>query len=67
MKLVIDLPDSADIGEEEAKRIIAAKLFEIGRLTLGQAAEVAGCNKKTFKEILEKYNIPVFNFDNPEA
>ena len=51
-EMTIDLPDS--ISEAEAKTCLAAKLFEAGRLSWGQAAELAGYSKRTFMELLSK-------------
>ncbi|MCI5143013.1 MAG: UPF0175 family protein [Candidatus Electrothrix sp. ATG1] len=39
---------SPEIFEEEAKMAMAVKLFEIGRLTSGQAAALAGISRVTF-------------------
>jgi predicted HTH domain antitoxin len=45
----IAIPPS--ITEGEAKFYLAMKLFEIGRLSCGQAAELAGYSKRTFMEL----------------
>jgi predicted HTH domain antitoxin len=50
------------ITEEEAKLCLAMKLFEIGRLSSGQAAELAGYSKRTFLELLGKYGIPLVDY-----
>lgn len=64
----INLPDSLNIKDFELKMIIATKLFEEGRLSSGQAAEIVGVSKRTFVEILGKYNVSLFgyNFDELE-
>jgi predicted HTH domain antitoxin len=59
-QLTIDLP--VDITLQEARFLLAAKLFEIGRLSLGQAAELADYSKATFMELLGKVGIPVFDY-----
>ena len=67
MKTVsILLPDSVDVDDREAKTILAAQLYKRGRLSLGQAAEVAGLSKRTFAEILGRYEVSVFNEDIDE-
>lgn len=38
--LTLQIPDSLD--ERETKTLLAAKLYEKGSLSLGQAAELAG-------------------------
>ena len=57
----IRLPDTVDVDESEAKTIIAAHLYKNGRLSLGQAAETAGLSKRTFAEILGRYEVSIFN------
>ena len=58
-ELKVELPP--DIEVEEAKTLLAAKLFETGRLSLGQAAKLAGYSKRAFMEVLGKLNVPVFD------
>jgi predicted HTH domain antitoxin len=63
-ELTVALPDS--ISEAEAKVCLAAKLFEVGRLSCGQAAELAGYSKCTFIELLGKQGIAVVNYPAEE-
>lgn len=55
----IPLPDS--VNENEARLMLAVKLFQIGRISCGQAAELAGYSKRVFMEILGREQIPVIN------
>jgi predicted HTH domain antitoxin len=59
-QLTIDIP--VDITLQEARFLLSAKLFEIGRLSLGQAAELSAYSKPTFIELLGKAGIPVFDY-----
>ena len=59
----LTLPKSVDVTEFEIKMIVAAKLYELGKLSSGQAAEVAGLSKRAFIELLGKYNVSVFGYD----
>jgi predicted HTH domain antitoxin len=59
-QLTIQLP--SEISVQEAKFLLAAKLYEMGRISLGKAAEVAGYSKPTFMELLGKANIPIFDY-----
>ncbi|NER51219.1 MAG: UPF0175 family protein [Symploca sp. SIO1A3] len=59
-QLTIELP--IGITLQEAKFLLAAKLFETGRLSLGQAAELSEYSKPTFMELLGKVGIPVFDY-----
>jgi predicted HTH domain antitoxin len=42
--------------------LVATRLYELGKLSLGQAAELAGLTKRTFAELLGSYNVSIFNF-----
>lgn len=64
--LTIEIPDSLDMDEKEAKTFLAAKLYEKGSLTLGQAANLAGYTKRVFMELLGNYNVSVFNYSAAE-
>ena len=50
------------MDDREFLMIVAARLYEQGKLSLGQAAEVAGLSKRTFAELLGSYNVSIFNF-----
>lgn len=63
-ELKIELP--ASLSQEEAKLLLAVKLFELGKVTLGQAAKMAELSKRTFMEILGRYGVPVFNYGAEE-
>jgi predicted HTH domain antitoxin len=63
-QIIVDLPES--ITELEARLHLAARLFEIGRLSCGQAAELAGYSKRTFMELLGKLGIPVLDYPADE-
>ena len=60
--LTINLPDALEMDDREVLMIVAARLYEQGKLSLGQAAEVAGLTKRTFAELLGNYNVSIFNF-----
>ena len=54
-----------DVAElaEELREFLAAKLFESGRLTLGQAAEVAGQPVWQFMESISRLGVSVINMN----
>ena len=63
MKTVtLNIPDSLDIDNREVAMLVATQLYEQGKLSLGQAAEVVGLTKRTFAELLGKYNVSIFNY-----
>lgn len=63
MKTVtLNLPDSLDLDNKDISMLIATRLYEQGKLSLGQAADLAGLTKRTFVELLSKYDVSIFNF-----
>jgi predicted HTH domain antitoxin len=64
-RVPIDLPDA--ISPDEARLQLAVKLFEVGKLSCGQAAELAGFSKIAFLETLGKHGMAVFNYPADEA
>ncbi len=58
--LQVQLPP--DISVEEARLLLMVKLFETGRLSLGEAAKLAGYSKPTFIELLGKMGVPVIDY-----
>ncbi len=60
--LTVNIPDSLDMDNKEVLLLVASKLYEQGKLSLGQAADVAGLTKRTFAELLSRYNVSIFNF-----
>lgn len=63
MKTVtLNIPDSLDLDSNQVTMLIATKLYEQGKLSLGQAAELAGLTKRTYAELLNKYNVSIFNY-----
>lgn len=64
--LTINIPDTINLTPKEAQTVLAAQLYEMGKLSLGQAAELAGYSKDTFMELLSEYGISIFNLDEDE-
>ncbi|MDQ3635708.1 MAG: UPF0175 family protein [Aridibacter sp.] len=60
--LTINLPSTVEIDEKELLILLATKLYENGKLSLGQAAKLAGFSKRAFTEILGNYGVSVFNY-----
>lgn len=50
----------------EARLLLAVKLFEVGRVSLGQAAQVAGLPKRVFIDVLGQHGVPVINYPASE-
>ena len=50
----------------EAKLILAARLFEMSRLSSGKAAELCGLERKDFLRTVSRMGIPVVDLDEQE-
>lgn len=59
-ELQLQLPPEVEV--EEARLMLAMKLYETGRLSLGQAAKLGGYSKRTFMELLGKNGVAVFDY-----
>lgn len=64
--LTLNLPETVKFDERELVLILASKLYEQGKLSLGQAAELAGLSKRDFMEKLGDYGVSVFNYPADE-
>lgn len=60
--MIIQIPEDLEWRDAEIKRFLAAKLYEIGKLSLGQAAVMAGLSKRAFSEILADYDVSLINY-----
>ena len=55
----LDLP--ASVSDADARLYLAMKLYEVGRMSSGQAAKSAGYSKRAFLELLGKHGVAVFD------
>ena len=60
--LTLNIPDNLDVDNRDLAMLVSTSLYEQGKLSLGQAAEVAGLTKRTFAELLGKFNVSIFNY-----
>ena len=58
----LEVPDSLGEYQNDTLRFIAAKLYESGKLSLGQAADMAKLTKRTFAELLNDYGVSLLNY-----
>ena len=65
-EICLKFPESIQIDVNELKIIIAGRLYEKGILSLGQGADLVGLSKRTFIELLGKYEISLFNYSPDE-
>lgn len=52
--------------ERELRIILAAKLFELRRVSLGQAAEMCSMSRLRFMDELAQLRIPLINLDDDQ-
>lgn len=64
--LLLGLKSSAEQFEKEAAMLVGAKLYEMRRISSGQAAKIAGMDRLTFLFELERYGIPVVEMTREE-
>ena len=74
MELKIDYPDilldalqeTREQFEKEAKMAMAAKLFEMKRLSTGMAASLAGIDRVSFLLNLHRYGVSMIDLEEEE-
>lgn len=60
-KITIAIPEEAGLDSNQAVKFLASKLYEAGKLSLGQAAKMASLSKTAFAEILGDYGVSLIN------
>ncbi len=66
-EVLVSLGISAQEFSEEARLLLAAKLYELGRLTSGQAAELCGKGRVEFIMSLPRVGVPMVNLKPEDA
>lgn len=59
-ELTVELPDN--VSREEAQLALAVRLFQQGKISLGQAAAIAAQPKRAFIDTLGREGVPVVNY-----
>ena len=66
-----DIPQLLKMSDDDFARemqmLLAVKLFDMGKLTSGKAAELAGVSRVLFLHLLARYGVAAINFDAQEA
>lgn len=57
--ITLNIPE--EIDEKEVTMVVASQLYQQGKLSSGQAADLVGITKREFVESLAKYGVSVFS------
>jgi predicted HTH domain antitoxin len=64
--LLISTGKSKDALEQELRFLLAVKLFELRRLSIGKAAQLSGMSKINFMDEMGRMGVPVINLDDDQ-
>lgn len=64
--LLLQTGGSVEELSRQSQFLLALKFFELGRLTSGQAAEMAGLNRVDFLVAASRHGVPVADLDSAE-
>jgi len=64
--LLVSSGQSKERLEQELRFLLAVKLFELRRLSVGKAAQLCGMGKLDFMDELGRMEIPVINLDDEQ-
>lgn len=65
-EILVSLKETKDAFSRELKTAAAVKLYELGKLSSGKAAKLAGMDKISFLKILGKYQISISTLEEFE-
>ncbi|HBQ28314.1 hypothetical protein HX99_06175 [Peptococcaceae bacterium SCADC1_2_3] len=64
--VLLSLKESKEEFEEEARYLLALKLYELGKISSGKAAKIAGLNRVVFLLRLGRYKVSPFQMELEE-
>jgi predicted HTH domain antitoxin len=64
--LLISTGKSKEALEQELRFLLAVKLFELRRLSLGKAAQLSGMSKINFMDEMGRLGVAVINLDDDQ-
>ncbi len=73
-KITLEVPEEVLISLKETSKefsrdllmLAAVKLYQMGKLSSGRAAQLAGINRVSFLQSLSKYEVPIFDLTAEE-
>ena len=64
--ILLSLKESKEEFEEEARYLLALKLYELGKISSGKAAKIAGISRVAFLLRMGKYKVSPFQMNLDE-
>ena len=61
-KIILEIPVDVPVSSFDIGMIVASKLYTAGLLSSGQAAQMVGLSKRTFLELLVKFDTPFYSY-----
>ena len=65
-ELRVSLKYKRDEFADEIKKISVIKLYELGKISSGMAAKVLDISRVDFVELLGKYKVSIFSYEDKE-
>ncbi|MCB0195404.1 MAG: UPF0175 family protein [Anaerolineae bacterium] len=73
-KISITFPENFELAvqttaeelEAQIRLMAALKMFELGKLSSGKAAELAGLSRAEFFEMCGRYKVSLYNYDTDD-
>ena len=64
--LLASTGQAPEVLERELRLLLAVKLFELRRVSIGKAAAICGMSKVRFMDELGRMGVPVINLDDDQ-
>lgn len=65
-EILVSLKESSQEFSKDLLMLAAVKLYELGKLSSGRAAQLAGVSRVSFLQSLSRYNVSIFDLTEEE-